>query len=137
LTDTLASFDSTGTPRLLVVEDDYLLSLDIETALVSAGFEVVGNVKTAQQAVKIAAAEHPALAIVDIRLDGKHDGIDAAVVMFKAYGVRCIFATAYADPQARMRATGAAPLGWLDKPFSMDALLDAVDRALNNLKMQK
>jgi DNA-binding NarL/FixJ family response regulator len=104
--------------------------MDIETALVSAGYEVVGNVKTAQQAVKLASAEHPSLAIMDIRLDGRHDGIDAALVMFRAYGVRSIFATAHANAQTRARAEPAAPLGWLDKPFSMETLLDAIERAL-------
>jgi len=132
--DELSPAEYSDAPKVLVVEDDFLLSMDIETALVSAGFDVVGNVKTAQDAVKAVANDRPHLAIMDIRLNGRHDGIDAALVMFRAYGVRCIFATGHADPQTRARAEPASPLGWLVKPFSIDALLAAVDRALGELK---
>jgi two-component system, response regulator PdtaR len=124
-------------PRLLVVEDDFLLSMDIETALVSVGYEVVGNVKSAQEAVKIVATEQPDLAIMDVRLNGKHDGVDAAIVMFKAYGVRCIFATARADGDTQTRAEPAAPIGWLQKPYTMDALLDAVEQGVSKLAKEQ
>ena len=70
------------------------------------------------------------------RVDGKHDGIDAALVLFRAYGVRCIFATGVTNPQARERAAPAAPLAWLQKPFSMNALISAVDDALAEIAKQ-
>jgi len=131
--DDLSPVEHGDPAKLLVVEDDFLLSMDIETALVSAGYDVIGNVKTAQDAVRVVANERPHLAIMDIRLDGKHDGVDAALVMLRAYGVRCIFATGHADPHTRARAEPAAPLGWIEKPFTTDDLLSAVERALTEI----
>jgi len=131
--DDLSPVEHGEPAKLLIVEDDFLLSMDIETALVSAGYDVIGNVKTAQDAVKSVAGERPHLAIMDIRLDGKHDGIDAALVMFRAYGVRCVFATGHADPQTRARAEPASPLGWITKPFTINALLSVVERALKEI----
>ena len=59
-----------------------------------------------------------------------------ALVLFRAYGVRCIFATGVTNPQARERAAPAAPLKWLQKPFSMNALISAVDHALAEIAKQ-
>jgi hypothetical protein len=50
-----------------------------------------------------------------------------------AYGIRCIFASAYSDAEARQRAEPAAPLGWLQKPYSMTSLTAAVRQATNEL----
>jgi DNA-binding NarL/FixJ family response regulator len=112
--------------RILVVEDEYLLSAMIEDALVQAGHEVVGIARSASEAIEIAMSRKPALVIMDIRLHGPRDGIEAAVEILQQTGVRCLFASAHADDDTRRRAAAAQPHGWLAKPYHADDLVRAV-----------
>jgi DNA-binding NarL/FixJ family response regulator len=121
-------------PRVLVVEDDFFVSMEIETALTDAGFEVVGPANTAEDAEQYAAEQKPDLAIMDIRLLSRRDGVDAALAIFNATGIRSIFATAHEDPHTRERAAPAKPLAWIAKPYPMDALVVLIRRALKEMK---
>jgi DNA-binding NarL/FixJ family response regulator len=117
--------------RILVVEDDFLVAAEIEIALSDAGFDVAGVAASADEAVELAQLQRPALVVMDVRLAGQRDGIDAAVEIFRQLGIRCIFATAHYDQHSLERAKPAMPLGWLQKPYSMDSLVNAVRRALS------
>jgi DNA-binding NarL/FixJ family response regulator len=117
-------------PRVLVAEDDYLVALELEAGLKDAGFEVVGIAASADDVVKLAESRRPVLAIMDIRLAGGRDGIDAALELFRRSGIRSIFATAHLDSRTRARAEAAAPLGWLPKPYALDTLVATIERAL-------
>jgi len=119
---------------ILIVEDDFLVALQIEAALGDAGYTVAGNAATADEAFRFVQASRPALALMDIRLAGRMDGIDAALKLFREHGVRCIFATAHHDPETRQRAAPAQPLGWLQKPYTMPAMVTAVELALQQLE---
>jgi DNA-binding response OmpR family regulator len=119
--------------RILLVEDDYLIASQVEVALTEAGFEIAGVATSAEEAVALGASERPILAVMDIRLDGRRDGIDAAVELFRTHGIRSVLATAHSDKTARRRAEGAAPLAWLPKPYSMASLVEVVRRALREL----
>jgi DNA-binding NarL/FixJ family response regulator len=72
--------------------------------------------------------------VVDIRLPGDRDGIDTALELFREHGIRCIFASAYSDREARQRAEDAAPLGWLQKPYTMTSLTELVQAAVRQLR---
>lgn len=120
--------------RVLIVEDDYLVALETENVLLDAGFAVVGVAASADEALKLAREECPDLAVMDIRLFGKRDGIDAAIDIFSETGIRCIFATAHVDAATRGRAQVARPLGWLSKPYGPAALVRAVRDALTGLR---
>lgn len=119
--------------RVLIVEDDYFVALDVEHRLQQAGFSVVGVAASAEEAFEIARAEKPALAIMDIRISGVRDGIDTAIELLTSLGVPSIFATAHGDSETRERAKKAQPLGWLQKPYSSEALIAAVRSALANI----
>jgi len=116
--------------RLLVVEDDYLVGAQMEEALREAGFAVVDVVSTAEDAIGRARARDVTLAVMDVRLAGRRDGVDAAIELFEQHGIRTIFATAHADPEIRKRAQKAMPVGWLQKPYTMGSLVAAVRDAL-------
>jgi two-component system, response regulator PdtaR len=116
--------------RILVVEDDYFVAVELEHRLLHAGFEVVGIAVTADEAMAMAAAHAPALAIMDIRLGGARDGIDAAVSLLRDFGIPSIFATAHSDPQTRSRAEAAKPLGWLEKPYAPATLIALITSVL-------
>lgn len=109
--------------RVLIVEDDFLIALELEHRLLDAGFEVVGTAMTADEAIGLAKSEKPDLAIMDIRLAGRRDGVDAAIELFSTYGIRSIFASAHADNETRKRAAPASPVGWLQKPYSAEDLV--------------
>lgn len=136
----LAHADSAGTEgraepeRILIVEDEFLVAAQIESALVDAGYEVVGITSSGEEAIELAISHEPSLAVVDIRLAGEVDGIEVALALFTQRRIRCIFATAHADQDMRARAAPAAPLGWLQKPYSSATLLRAVRQALAELR---
>ena len=119
-------------PRVLVVEDEFFLAVQIEEWLLDNGFEVVDVVHTADEAIAVADAERPDLVIMDIRLASDTDGITAALEILTRTGIRCIFATAYADAATRERGEKARPFAWLRKPFTADVLLGAVKAALES-----
>lgn len=117
--------------RILIVEDEYFVALDTEDALTSAGFTVVGVAATAEEAVGMTAAEAPDIVLMDIRLAGPRDGIDAAAEILGRFGIRSLFATAHSDAATRARGdSAAAPLGWLTKPYSQGEVTAAVAEAI-------
>lgn len=119
--------------RLLVVEDQFFIASEIEHWLRSAGHEVVGIATTADEAVALAISDKPDLIIMDIRIDGPRDGIDAANEIFFKTGIRCLFVTAHGNGQHQSRAAPAQPLGWLIKPFGQSGFLASLDQALTKL----
>lgn len=132
--DSIGTHERTEPPtRILVVEDDFLVAAQIEEALSDAGFDVAGIAATADEAVALAQAQRPALVVMDVRLAGERDGIHAATEIFQKLGIRCIFATALYDRYLLERAKPAMPLGWLQKPYSMASLVNAVCHALKEL----
>jgi two-component system, response regulator PdtaR len=124
-------------PRILIVEDDFLVASDMEAALTEAGFDLAGVASSAEQALALARAERPAIAVMDIRLAGKRDGIDAALELFDTLGIRCVFATAHYDEATKARAAPARPLAWVPKPYAMTSLINAVRVALQQTDRDK
>ncbi len=121
---------SVPSPGILIIEDDFIIGSDMEYRLAEAGFSVVGVAASAREALTLAEQTSPSLAIMDIRLAGACDGIEAAVAMAETLGIRSIFATAHSDAPTRDRAARARPLAWLQKPYSPDKLIDLVRTAL-------
>jgi DNA-binding NtrC family response regulator len=126
----------TEAPRILIVEDDYVVGLELEGGLAEAGFIVVGPANSAAEAIRLAGLERPMLALMDIRLAGRRDGIAAASEIFEAFGIRSIFTTAHHDHESRIRAEKAAPLGWLAKPYQLGQLISMISVAIAELKDQ-
>ena len=121
-------------PRILILEDDYLIAMQMEAALLQA---IAGIATSAEEAIELAASEGPALVVADIRLAGKRDGIDVAIELFRDHGIRAIFATAHDTQEARRRAKPANPLGWLPKPYTMASLVQVVRQALSDIRDEK
>jgi CheY-like chemotaxis protein len=119
--------------RILIVEDNYFVAHQCETALRDAGYDVVDVVDTAEQALEVATRRRPKLVLMDIYLPGKRDGIDAAIEIFQRLGIRSVFASALADPGLKARAERAQPLAWLVKPFNDRKLVATVEAALREV----
>jgi two-component system, response regulator PdtaR len=131
--DRLCGRISKDAVKILIVEDDFLAASEIEAVLIEAGYQIAGIANRAEEAVRLAKSQAPHLAIMDIRLVGDADGVDAALEIFRETGIRCIFATAHHDAHMRSRAQGAAPLGWLPKPYAQHSLIAMVEKALAQL----
>jgi two-component system, response regulator PdtaR len=116
--------------QVLIVEDEFFVALDLETTLQRAGFEVVGVASNAVDAVRLAEAHQPSVVVMDVRIVGDRDGIDAAIEIFERFGIRSVFATAHHDPVTITRAAPANAAGWLVKPYSSEALIAAVEAAV-------
>jgi DNA-binding NarL/FixJ family response regulator len=112
--------------RALVVEDEFIIALELEMLLADLGIEVVGSANTAERALKLAADMRPDFVTMDIKLAGGRDGISTAIEMFDTHGIRAIFVSAYKDTELFERAQAAKPLGWVRKPVSLGALRAAL-----------
>ena len=115
--------------RLLIVEDDAAQAIDLEDQLRSLGYDVVASVSTGEEAL-LAARELPDLALVDIRLGGKLDGIETAGVLRDRFKVGVIYTTSHDDDETIRRLKGTLPYGYLGKPIRSKDLHGAVEVAL-------
>jgi two-component system, response regulator PdtaR len=108
--------------RILIVEDELFVALDIQGMLEVDGHSIVGIAATAEEAVALAARERPNIVFMDIRLAGARDGIDAAHEIRERLDIPSIFVTANTDDYTRQRAAVTRPLGFLSKPFTQAKL---------------
>ena len=117
--------------KILIVEDEQITATDIEDTLAGLGYEVVGVASNAVEAYEIARRRKPQLALMDIRLKGDVDGIDAARKLREQFDTPSIFLTAHADERTLDRAGEAEPLGYIVKPFHAPELQAAIQMALH------
>ncbi len=116
--------------RILVVEDDWFVGMDAHDSLQEAGYEVLDVATSASEAIEAAGNHRPDLVIMDVRLVGPVDGVDAALEIARRFGIRCLFVTAFVEPALKKRAEPAHPTGWLTKPITNVDLVQAVADAL-------
>ena len=126
----MSSQEATGSGRILVVEDEAIIAADLAETLGSLGYDVVATVDTAEDAIVSAADLVPDLVLMDVRLAGAVDGIEAAATIKQRADIPVIFLTAHSDDETLRRAIGTAPLGYLVKPFRVSELRGAIDLAL-------
>jgi two-component system, response regulator PdtaR len=119
-----------GNLRIVVVEDDVFIRLDEMTHLKSAGHNVVGTADSARDAVRVVERERPDMVLMDVRLAGDRDGIEAAIEIWERFTIRCLFVSANLDAAARRKAAAANPLGFLEKPFTPHGLIAAVSASV-------
>ncbi|HWL80435.1 MAG TPA: ATP-binding protein [Roseomonas sp.] len=116
--------------RILIVEDELIIARDLQQQLTRIGHTVVGLSVSGEEAIAIAAAERPDIVLMDLRLEGRMDGVDAARHLREAFQIPVIFLTAYADPETVRRASQAEPQGYLLKPFEDLQLFTTIELAL-------
>lgn len=127
---TKAAGEGAAAARVLVVEDEYFVGLELEVALQEAGYEVVAVVVSSDEAIAAAAAARPDIIVMDVRLIGARDGVDAAIEIRRRFDIGSLFVTAYSDPATKARADAAKPVGWLSKPITGGALVAALKDVL-------
>lgn len=118
------------TAKVLIVEDDPLLAVTMREVLTLVGFEVAGIASTVAEALNLAQATHPDLAIFDVRLAGRRDGIEGAALLRECYGVPAVFVTGQGDEATRQRASLVGAVGYLDKPVHPQELIKVVEATI-------
>ncbi|MFT4933928.1 MAG: CheY-like chemotaxis protein [Pseudoalteromonas distincta] len=120
--------------RVLITEDNWLVAAEWRAALEDAGYEVVGIAASADEALELCREASPDLILMDIRLLGDRDGIEAAQEARSLYEIPSVFVSAHDDSDVRRRAAEARPLGWITKPVlasRIPELLVQLARPLN------
>jgi CheY-like chemotaxis protein len=115
--------------RVMLVEDEVIVAWDIAETVKRLGYTIVATADCAEQAIRFAETMAPDLILMDIRLNGAPDGIEAARVIRERTGLGVIYLTAHADLATMERAAATGPLGYVFKPFSEAVLRAALQRA--------
>jgi PAS domain S-box-containing protein len=123
--------------RILVVEDENLLAEDIQARLTGFGYAVPAIAQSAEEALQKAAEVQPDLVLMDIRLKGEMDGVDAARILRERFNLPVIYLTADADDATLARAKATEPLGYLLKPLEEKRLYSTIEIALYKHKMER
>jgi CheY-like chemotaxis protein len=120
-----------NSPRVLIVEDEHLVARDLERRLRLLGYVVVAFVSTGIEALQHALKHQPDVVLMDIRLRGEMDGIEAVQSIRKRLNVRVIYLSAYSDEATLTRAQATHPDAFLDKPFNASSLQATLQRVLS------
>lgn len=122
--------------RILVVEDDALVALGIQTILEDSGYHVCGIAASEPEAIALAGATAPTLALMDICLRGPTDGIETAKRLRSLYGLSVLYLSAFTDQRTKDRILETEPLGFMQKPCSASQLKAGVEHAVRQLVLQ-
>jgi two-component system, sensor histidine kinase and response regulator len=117
--------------RILVVEDDGVLALNLADTLDELGYTVAGTATRGEEAIDLARRLHPDLILMDVGLAGQIDGIAAAETIRDEHDVPVVFLTSHADEDTLHRATHADPSAYLVKPFKAPDLRCVIEIALH------
>lgn|SRR5579859_805246 len=117
-------------PRALIVEDEILIAEELRERLSRLGFSVIAAVDTADEGIAIATRERPDLVVMDIRLKGEKDGIQAAGEIRAQVDVPIVYLTAHSDRLTVERAKATEHDGFILKPFQRRELQTTIEVAM-------
>ncbi len=116
---------------VMIVEDEGIVALELEECLRGLRYDVIPPVATAAEALAAARDTRPDLVLMDIRLKGDMDGIEAGRQIMTTYGIPVVYVTAHSDDTTVRRARETAPFGYVLKPWEERPLQIAIDLALD------
>ena len=123
--------------KIMVVDDEVIISAHLERRLKYMGYDVVGRANSGERSVDMAKCLRPDLILMDIVMPGAMDGIDAAGKIRDLMDIPVIFMTAYADDHYVSRAKQVEPYGYILKPFQEDQVRVAIEVALSRKEMER
>jgi DNA-binding LytR/AlgR family response regulator len=116
--------------RILIIEDELIISRDMTALLQIMGYEVIGDAMDFDEAIEILERETPDLILLDINIKGKKDGIDVAEEINRRFHIPFIYTTSYVDSETLERARKTNPVNYLVKPFKQEQLYTAIKMGL-------
>jgi signal transduction histidine kinase len=123
--------------RILIVEDESIVALDIQTRLEAHGYKVIGIESTGSRAVETAVEEKPDLILMDINLKGSLDGIETASLIKRSFDCPVIFLTAFSDEKTLSKARISDAFGYILKPFRESEILVTIDLVIKRAEVKK
>lgn len=117
-------------PRALIVEDEVLIAEELRERLSRLGFSVIAAVDSAEEGIAIATRESPDLVLMDIRLRGEKDGVQAAQEIRQQVDVPIVYLTAYSDQLTVDRAKATEHDAFILKPFHRRELQSTIEVAM-------
>ena len=127
----------TAGKTILLVEDERVVAKELQRSLASLGYSIPETAASADDAIRMASLIHPDLVLMDIRIKGDTDGIQAAEILRTRFDVPVIFLTAYADEATLARAKITEPHGYLVKPVKDADLLSAIEVVLYRHELER
>lgn len=122
--------------RALIVEDEALIAEELKDRLSRLGFRVIGTVDCAEEGIALATEERPDLVLMDIRLRGTKDGIEACQEIRREVDAAILYLTAYSDRQTVERAKRTEYDGFILKPFHRHELQSTIAVALQRYALR-
>lgn len=126
-----------ATPGILLVEDERLVALDLQQTLRELGYDAFAIASSADEAISEASRRCPDVVLMDIRIKGGLDGIEAAAILRERFDVPILYLTAHADDATVNRAKNTEPYGYLLKPVRTVELRSSIELALYRHNMQR
>lgn len=123
-------------PRALIVEDEFLIAEELRQRLSRLGITVIATVSSGEEGVEIATKEQPDLVLMDIRLSGAKDGVQAAKEILEQVDVPIVYLTAHSDRLTVERAKNTEHDGFILKPFLRSELQSTIEVALQRHAMR-
>lgn len=123
--------------RIMIVEDERIVALDIKDSLESFGYNVPCMASTGKDAIEMAKIHNPDLILMDVVLIGEMDGIQAAEIIHEHCDIPVIYLTAYSDERTIERAKLTSPFGHILKPFETRELRSNIEIALYKREIEK
>ena len=117
--------------RILIVEDERLIAIDLQRRLTRLGYTVVALAASGEGAIQQALALHPDVVLMDIRLQGNMDGVEAAQHIHASVAIPVVFMTAYVDAATQQRVRATSSWGCLYKPFTPHQVQSALAHVLS------
>ena len=116
--------------NILVVDDEAIITMQLEERLSAMGYTVAGMAASGEDAVDKARSIRPDLVLMDIVMPGKMNGIEAAKIITKELDIPVVFVTSYADDTIIEKAKSVRPYGYIVKPFNELEIKAAIEVAL-------
>lgn len=117
-------------PKILIVEDEQVVAMDVESQLTELGYEVVGVATTGGEAMDLVEETRPDLVLMDIQLHRSVDGIEVARRMLDRWQIQVVFVTAYTKREVTAHVEATERYGYLTKPYTTKDLSNTIEAAL-------
>ncbi|MBK8853955.1 MAG: response regulator transcription factor [Saprospiraceae bacterium] len=116
--------------RVLIVEDEPIISDDIESTLLANDYDIAGKAYSSTQALDMLINRSPDIVLLDISIKGDKDGIDIAAIIREKYHLPFIFLTSFSDKITLERAIPTMPYGYIVKPFKDRDIITSIELAM-------
>lgn len=123
--------------RVLIVEDEMIVAMDLQSILIDLGYEVPNIVASGEEAIALAEQMQPDLVLMDIHLRDQLDGVEAALAIVSRLDIPVVYLTAYADSDTLRRACETSPYGYILKPFEARELRANLEIAFHKHQLEQ